>query len=423
MTQVEPEVLDDVALEPATTPLPRSLGISAIVIVALVAMAIDAGDRGAILVLGTLTIRSGPIVNIDVWKFTVGAAVLVALAAAAAGVTRRRLVIQCSLGVTITAAILGYLVWAPPTGSRVDLSNILVATVSGATPLLLGSTAGVLSERAGMINIAIEGEFLGGACIGAFVGSIAHSDIWGLLGAVAAGLAVGLLLSLLTIRYGVDQIVGGIILTTLVTGATSFFVEQTLDSNSPKYNTPPTFGEIKIPLLNHLPVVGKAVFSANILFYLAVIAIVAVEWMFKHTTLGLRIRASGENPSAAISSGINVRRLRYCVGGVAGAIAGIGGAYFTLGSSGSFVEDTTAGLGYVALAAVIFGTWRAGRAALAALLFGFAVSLSTSLSLLDVSVNPDVVLMIPYLVTIVAVAATAGTGKAPAADGVPLADG
>jgi simple sugar transport system permease protein len=423
MTIAEPEVVHDIT-DPAARrpPLPRSLAISAVFIVALLGMAVDAGNRSAILVLGTETIRSGPIVNVHIWKFTTVAAVIVALGAAATAWQRRSWVTKVSLGVGITAVMLGYLVWAP-NGSRVDLSNILVATISGATPLLLGSTAGVLSERAGMINIAIEGEFLGGACIGAFIGSVTHSDAWGLLAALAAGSAVGLLLSLLTIRYSVDQIVGGILLTTLVTGATSFLVEQTLDTNSAKYNTPPTFGSIKIPLLNHLPVVGKAIFSSNILFYLAVIAIVAVELTFKYTTLGLRIRASGENPSATISSGINVRRLRYGVGATAGAIAGIGGAYFTLGSSGSFVEDTTAGLGYVALAAVIFGSWRASQAALAALLFGFAVSLSTSLSLLNVNVNSDVVLMIPYLVTIAAVAATAGTGKAPAADGVPLPQG
>jgi general nucleoside transport system permease protein len=422
MTLTAPTVPAAPAEATERRPLPRSLWISAAVVVALVGMGIDAGNRSATLVLGTETIRSGPIVNVHIWKFTAVEAALVAVAAVAAGWWRRRLLTQWSLGVAISAAMLGYLVWAP-NGSRVDLSNILVATISGATPLLLGSTAGVLSERAGMINIAIEGEFLGGACIGAFIGSIAHSDVWGLFGAIAAGVAIGLLLSLLTIRYGVDQIVGGIILTTLVTGATSFFVEQTLDTNSAKYNTPPTFGALKIPLLNHLPIVGKAVFSANILFYLAVIAIVAVEWTFKRSTVGLRIRASGENPSAAMSSGINVRRLRYGVGALAGGIAGIGGAFFTLGSSGAFVEETTAGLGYVALAAVIFGSWRASRAALAALLFGFAVSLSTSLSLLNVSVNPDLVLTIPYLVTIAAVALTAGTGKAPAADGVPLPQG
>ena len=212
----------------------------------------------------------------------------------------------------------------------------------------------------------------------------------------------------------------GIIITTLITGVTSFIAEQTLNTNSTKFNSPPTFGAINIPLLDRLPIVGKALFGEGLLFYIGVVIIVVVEFTLRRTTLGLRIRASGENPSAAMSSGIDVRRLRYGVGAVAGGIAGVGGAYFTLGSSGAFVDDITAGLGYVALAAVIFGRWRPSQAAMAALFFGFAVSLSTSLGLLDVNINADVVLMVPYLVTLIAVAATAGTAKAPAADGVPL---
>jgi general nucleoside transport system permease protein len=400
-------------------PLPRSVWFCGAVVLTLVAMAVDGKERIAILVLGTENIRSGPIVHVHIWKFCGVAAIIVAAATALSAQRRRRGATQATIAVALAGLMLGYLVWAPD-GSRIDLSNILVATISSATPLLLGSTAGVLSERAGMINIAIEGEFLGGACAGAFFGSVAHSDVVGLILAVVAGAVIGLVLSLLTIRYGVDQIVGGIILTTLIIGVTSFIVEQTLDPNSARYNSPPTFGAIKIPLLNRLPIVGKAIFSGSALFYLAIIVIVVVEIMFRRTPLGLRIRASGENPSAAISSGVNVRRLRYGVGTVAGGVAGVGGAYFTLGSSGSFIEDMTSGLGYVALAAVILGSWRAGRAALAALLFGFAVSLSTSLALLNVNINADVLLMVPYLVTIVAVAVTAGVAKAPAADGVPL---
>jgi ABC-type uncharacterized transport system permease subunit len=399
--------------------LPANTWALAAFIAALVAMAVDAKSRMATVVLGTKTIRSGPILHVHIWLFCTVAAVIVVLAGAASAQWRRRWLSQLALGLGLTALLLGYLVWAPD-GSTIDLSNILVSTISSATALLLGSTAGVLSERSGMINIAIEGEFLGGACAGAFFGSIWHSAVWGLLAAIVAGGAVGALLTLLVIRYGVDQIVGGIIITTLVIGVTSFLSEQTLDPHSARYNSPPTFGAIKIPLLHDLPVIGKALFGQSILFYLAVLGIVAVELTLRQTRLGLRIRASGENPSAAMSSGIEVRRLRYGVGTVAGAIAGIGGAFFTLGASGSFTEDMTAGLGYVALAAVIFGSWRASRAALAALLFGFAVSLSTSLALLNVNINADVLLMVPYVVTIVAVAATAGKVKAPAADGQPL---
>jgi ABC-type uncharacterized transport system permease subunit len=406
-------------VDTARPALPANTWVLAVFVAALVAMAVDAKSRSATVVLGTKTIRSGPILHVHIWLFCTVAAVILALVSAASAVWRRRWLSQWALGLGLTALLLGYLVWAPD-GSTIDLSNILVSTVASATALILGSTAGVLSERSGMINIAIEGEFLGGACAGAFFGSIWHSAVWGLLAAIVAGGAVGALLTVLVIRYGVDQIVGGIILTTLVIGVTSFLAEQTLDPHSARYNSPPTFGAIKIPLLHDLPVIGKAFFGQGVLFYIAVVCVVAVELTLHQTRLGLRIRASGENPSAAMSSGIEVRRLRYGVGTVAGAIAGIGGAYFTLGSSGSFTEDMTAGLGYVALAAVIFGSWRAGRAALAALLFGFAVSLSTSLALLNVNINADVLLMVPYLVTIAAVAATAGKAKAPAADGQPL---
>ncbi len=397
----------------------QSAGLVAVCAAALTAMAIDAKDRVAVLVLGTKNIRSGPIVHVHVWELCAVTALLCAAAAVGIAAERSRRATRYGLAVGIPCLLLGYLTWAP-NGSRVDLSNILVATVSTATPLLLGSTAGVLSERSGIINIAIEAEFLGGACAGALFGSLAHNKGLGLLVAMAAGVVVGGLLSLLAIRYRVDQIVAGLILITLVTGVTGYLAEQTLNPNSATLNSPPTFLPVSVPLLHDIPVVGKALFGQELLFYVAVAAIVVVEVMLARTRLGLRIRAAGENPGAALASGVNVRRIRYGVGAVSGALAGVGGAFFTLGSSGGFLAQMTAGLGYVALAAVIFGGWRAGRAALAALLFGFAGSMATSLAVLNVHVNPSLLLMAPYLVTIVALVATAGTDRAPAADGVPL---
>jgi len=147
------------------------------------------------------------------------------------------------------------------------------------------------------------------------------------------------------------------------------------------------------------------------------VVVVAVEFLLRKTRTGLRIRAAGESPEAAESSGLNVRRLRYLAVCLAGAIAGAGGAYFTVGSSGSFVEEISSGLGYVALAAVILGGWRTTQAAAAALLFGFASSISTSFSLLKVNVPPSLLLMIPYVVTIVVVCGMNTVGRAPAAAG------
>jgi simple sugar transport system permease protein len=330
-------------------------------------------------------------------------------------------VLRTSIFGGIVALLLGYLVWAP-NGSNVSLSNILVAAVAATTPLLLGSSAGVLSERSGVINIAIEGQFLASACASAFVSSVTHSAVAGLFTGIGAGMLIGLLLSLLAIRYRVDQIVAGLILITLVTGVTGYVTEQFLDPNSTTLNTPATFSPLPIPGLDSIPIIGKALFDENILLYIAVAVVIGIEVMFARTALGLRIRASGENPTAALSSGVNVRRLRYGSGIVAGGLAGIGGTYFTLGSAGQFVAQMTAGLGYVSLAAVIFGGWRASRAAGAALLFGLATSIATSLGLLNVQVNPELLITAPYIVTIVVLAGTVGASKAPAADGVPLSE-
>jgi simple sugar transport system permease protein len=400
----------------------KAFGLLVVFAGLLAGMAINAANRVAILVLGTKNIRSHPIVHVHIWELCTVCAVLAAAGAAAVAWSGgRRWVVRAAIAVGLPALLLGYLSWAP-NGSRVSLSNILVATVSGSIPLLLGSTAGVLSERSGIINIAIEAEFLAGACLGAIVGSISHSTVVGLLAGIGGGMLIGAALSVLAIRYGVDQIVAGLILITLVTGITSYVTEQTLNPNQATLNSPPTFGALRIPGLVDIPVIGRALFGQSALLYLAVAAIIGSEWMFARTALGLRIRAAGENPAAALGSGVNVRRLRYGVGLVAGGIAGIGGSYFTLGSSGAFLAQMTAGLGYVALAAVIFGGWRAGRAALAALLFGFATSMATSLGLLNVNVNPSLLVMLPYLVTIVVVAGAVGQAKAPAADGVPLAE-
>ncbi|MCU1492633.1 MAG: transporter permease [Acidimicrobiaceae bacterium] len=392
---------------------------------ALTAMAIDAGNRKTLLVLGANGIASKPLVDVPIWQIcSVGAALCIGGIAVTATADRHRratLGKRASIFTAVAAVLLGYLTWAP-NGSTVSLSNILVAAMGATTPLLLGSAAGVLSERSGVINIAIEGQFLASACSGAVVATVTHSAVLGLVTGIAAGMLVGLLLSLLAIRYRVDQIVAGLILITLITGVTGYVTEQFLDPNSTAFNTPATFQALGIPGLDSIPIIGKALFDENILFYLAVAIVVAVELTFARTALGLRIRASGENPAAALSSGVNVRRLRYGAGIVAGGIAGAGGTYFTLGSAGQFVAQMTAGLGYVSLAAVIFGGWRASRAAGAALLFGLASSIATSLGLLNVQVNPELLITAPYIVTIIVLAGAVGGGKAPAADGVPLSD-
>jgi general nucleoside transport system permease protein len=312
--------------------------------------------------------------------------------------------------------VVGLLAWAARSG-HANVGGVLAVSVGGAVPIILGSTAGVLSERSGVFNIAIEAELLGGAFSGALIGSTTHSAFWGLLSGIATGTAVGWLLAVMSIRYQVDQVVAGIILISLVAGLTGYLTEQVLTPNATKLNAPSMFGVVSIPFLNRLPVVGQSIFNQTPLFYLAIVVVVAVEFLLRSTRVGLRIRAVGENPAAAESSGVKVRRLRYGSVAAAGAIAGAGGAYFTVGSTGQFVAGMSSGLGYVALAAVILGAWRPAQAAAAALLFGFAGSLATTFGLLRVDISPSLLLMAPYVVTIVVVAGVTVSGKAPAAAG------
>jgi general nucleoside transport system permease protein len=321
-----------------------------------------------------------------------------------------------AVNLVLLAFVVGLLAWAARSG-HANVGGVLAVSVGGAVPIILGSTAGVLSERSGVFNIAIEAELLGGAFSGALIGSTTHSAFWGLLSGIATGTAVGWLLAVMSIRYQVDQVVAGIILISLVAGLTGYLTEQVLTPNATKLNAPSMFGVVSIPFLNRLPVVGQSIFNQTPLFYLAIVVVVAVEFLLRSTRVGLRIRAVGENPAAAESSGVKVRRLRYGSVAAAGAIAGAGGAYFTVGSTGQFVAGMSSGLGYVALAAVILGAWRPAQAAAAALLFGFAGSLATTFGLLRVDISPSLLLMAPYVVTIVVVAGVTVSGKAPAAAG------
>jgi general nucleoside transport system permease protein len=397
----------------------RASWLAGVLAAVLILLAVNAGGQHVTLDLGS-GVTHGPDVTGPVWAFCGAGALLCLIAAAViaaspdAGRARKR-VAACVI-VSLVVFVTGLLAWAARSG-EVSVGGVLDVTVGGAIPIMLGSTAGVLSEQSGVFNIAIEGEFLAGAFAAALVGSATQNTLLGLVSGLAAGLLVGLLLAVMTIRYQVDQVVAGIILITLMTGLTGYFSDQVLTPDASTLNSPPVIQPVAVPLLDKLPVVGQALFDQSPLFYAAVAVVIAVEFLLRKTRTGLRIRATGESPDAAESSGINVRRLRYLAVSAAGAIAGIGGAYFTVGSSGEFVAEISSGLGYVALAAVILGSWRPAQAAAAALLFGFASSISTTFSLLKVSISPSLLLMIPYVVTIVVVAGVTTSARAPAAAG------
>ena len=321
------------------------------------------------------------------------------------------------LGVVVGAFVLGSLLYAARGGS-LNLASILNSTLLRAVPLTFGAMSGILCERSGVINIAIEGMFLAAAFTGAIVGS-ASGSLWiGLLGGAAVGGALGWILAVLSIRYRVDQIVGGTFINILALGLTSFLSAGILQENQ-ALNSPGRFQIRELPLLGDVPVVGPILFRNNIFVYLMFGLLFVLSIALFRTRWGLRVRAVGEHPLAADTVGIRVLFERYRSVILGGMMAGLGGAFFTLGSVGRFDEGMTAGRGFIALAAMIFGRYSPWGAFGAALVFGFADSLQTKLAILNVGIPSEFLLMAPYLATILVVAGLVGRTRVPAADGKP----
>lgn len=312
----------------------------------------------------------------------------------------------------------GFLTWAAA-GASLPMIGLLFGSLSLAVPLIFGSLAGVLGERVGVINIAIEGQLLAGAFTAAVVASITGQPWLGLVAAMVAGMLVGMVLAAFAIKYFVDQVIVGVVLNVLVVGLTSFFFSQVLAPNAALLNTPPRFDRWPIPVLGDIPIIGPVFFRQTVVVYLMYLAVAAVYIGLFHTKWGLRLRAVGEHPQAADTVGINVNRTRFWNVALAGAIAGLGGTFFTIGSGIAFNKEMTAGAGFIALAAVIFGQWDPIKATLAALLFGFASNLQNTLSVIGSPVPSEFMLMLPYVVTIFAVAGLVGKVRGPAAAGKP----
>ncbi len=325
------------------------------------------------------------------------------------------------LWLTIAFSVLGvfaFLVWAGA-GGLVPVPSLLFGAVSLSVPLVFGALGGVIGERVGVVNVAIEGQLLLGAFSAALLSSITGNPFVGLVGAMIGGVLVAFVLAAFAIKYLVDQVIVGVVLNVLVTGLTGFLYGALLVPNEQQLNRPERFGRIQIPGLSEIPVIGPVLFNQTFIGYLMFIAVAAVAWGLYRTRWGLRLRAVGEHPQAADTVGIKVNTSRFWNVSLAGAIAGIGGAYFTLVSVPQFGKDMTAGLGFIALAAVIFGRWDPIRATLAALLFGFATNLQNLLTVLKTPIPSEFMLMLPYVVTILAVAGFAGQIRGPAASGKP----
>ena len=240
----------------------------------------------------------------------------------------------------------------------------------------------------------------------------------GVVTAMLAGVAVGYLLAWLGIRHRVDQIIAGVVVNIGAIGITNFLFLRVLSKNA-WLNTPPTIEKIKIPVLADIPVLGPVLFSGTPYLYVTIGLMFFLTYMLFRTRWGLRLRASGEKPSAAGTVGIDVIKIRYRAMIFAGALAGLAGSYLSLSSAGSFQLGMSAGRGFIALAAVIFGAWNPIGAFGAALVFGFSDAIQSLLSILGVDVPPQLLNSVPYIVTIIVVAGVVGRVRGPAAAGQP----
>jgi ABC-type uncharacterized transport system permease subunit len=315
------------------------------------------------------------------------------------------------------AFVFAFLIWVAA-GQSMNLTGVFQNTVARSVPIVFGALSGVLCERAGVINIAIEGMLLSGAFASAFVGSVTGNPWLAIAAALIVGALLALLLAVLAIRYAVDQIIAGFAINIFVAGLTSFLSVRLLVPN-PELNNPPILPVMPIPLLSDLPVIGPILFRHNLFVYtLFVLVLVAWFALFK-TRWGLRVRAVGEHPKAADTVGINVNLIRYRNVILGGLVAGLGGAYFTIGSTGGFEREMTAGRGFIGLAATIFGGYNPIGAGLAGLVFGFADSMQARAAVLNIPIPSEILLSVPYVVTIIVVAGLVGRVRAPAADGQP----
>ncbi len=327
---------------------------------------------------------------------------------------------RISLTAVLIFFVIALLCWAGAAATvPLNVVNLLQGTMTTSIPLILGALAGCMCERSGVINIAIEGQLLLGAFTAAIVAS-AVSVLWlGVVSGALAGGLLGALLAVFAIRYLVDQIVLGVVLNLLVVGLTGFLYDRILVPYANTLNSPPTFSAVKIPVLGDIPIIGPVLFDSTIFLYVTYLLIILVQVGLFSTRWGLRVRAVGEHPTAADTVGIRVLATRYRNVILGGLIAGIGGAFFTIGSVGAFGKEMTAGNGYIALAAMIFGRWTPLGAVGAALIFGFSESLQSVLSTMNVPIPSNILLMAPYIATIIAVAGLVGKVRAPKADGKP----
>ena len=321
-------------------------------------------------------------------------------------------------GVVGFCFVAAFLIWATA-GKSMDLVGMLNTSVVRATPIALAAMCGVISERAGVVNIAIEGIMLSGALTAVVSATETHSLYIGLLVAMVTGAILAAIHAVLVIRFNVDQIVSGTAINIIATGATNFIAARFLEQNIEQFNNSGVFPTLPIPLVTKIPILGPVFFENNLMVYLTLVLVALIYIVLFFTPWGLRTRAVGEHPKAADTLGIKVYMMRYVNVVLGGIMAGIGGAYFTVGSIGRFDRQMTNGRGFIGLAAMIFGNWNPIGAYASSLIFGFADSLQVKMQILKIPIPSEFLGMAPYLVTMIILGGFVGRVHAPAADGAP----
>jgi general nucleoside transport system permease protein len=322
-------------------------------------------------------------------------------------------------GAISLVALLGWLA----SGSVVPVAFILGSALVLAVPIVLGAMAGVMSERVGVVNIAIEGQLLTGAFMAAVISTITGNQILGLISAAVTAALFSAVLAVFAVRFLAQQIIIGVVLNVLAIGITNFLYQQWLTEDESATNSPGTLPIISVPFLSDIPILGPVLFQNRITVFMAIALVILIWCVLFKTKLGLRARAVGEHPLAADTVGINVARTRFWWVTIGGMIAGLGGATLTIGSAGSFGREMSGGLGFIALAVVILGRWHPGYATAAALLFGFSIILRIWANQVSPGIPTSFITMVPYLVTLIAVVGFVGRSRPPAADGIPYVKG
>ena len=297
-----------------------------------------------------------------------------------------------------------------------SFGTLLASTIRNATPLIFAALGGMFSERSGVVNIGLEGLMLISAFAGVVGASLSGSAIVGLGTGLAAGLLFALIHALMCVTFEADQIISGTAINLLALGGTGFLMVEIFGSGgtSPRVEG---FKEVPIPLLSDIPLVGPALFNQSVLVYLVYLLIPITYFAVFRTPFGLRLRATGEVPEAVDTAGVSVWRMRYYGVALSGLLAACGGVYLSMGILSAFTENMTGGRGFIALAALIFGRWNPIGAAAAALLFGFGLAITFQVP--QEVIPLEFIQMLPYILTIVALAALGGRAIAPAAIGKP----